>query len=456
MDEKELSALLKEGEGYRIEYKENASSLDKELTAFANSSGGTILIGVDDKGNVKGINLTNSLKSQIQDTANNCDPKIEISLEQAGNILAIRVPEGSDKPYRCSTGFYRRIGPNSQKLSRDEILDYFKTEGKVRFDEMIEPRFKYPEDFDAGKFRRFLELAGLSNTKDTEKLLINLGVAEKQRTIIRYKNACVLFFAKDPQQYIPWSVYTVALFKDDAGTDVIDRKEITGSLFEIVEEVMKFVKLYSKVAYRFTGSPQRENIYEYPFDAIREAVINSVMHRYYFERGHNNILRFLPDRIRIENYWIEPQKFVLGKTVYRRNPTIADLFSKIKYGEKMGTGFERIKEMCIKENAPYPEIDYAQNFFHVTFKQSNEYLKATENTQKIPRKYPENTLEGISPLDRKILDEIAENPYTTRQEIAKKTNQSPETIKKHLATLQKNKTIKRIGPDKGGRWEVRK
>jgi ATP-dependent DNA helicase RecG len=75
MDEKELSALLKEGEGYRIEYKENASSLDKELTAFANSSGGTILVGVDDKGNVKGINATNSLKSQIQDTANNCDQR---------------------------------------------------------------------------------------------------------------------------------------------------------------------------------------------------------------------------------------------------------------------------------------------------------------------------------------------------------------------------------------------
>jgi ATP-dependent DNA helicase RecG len=184
-----------------------------------------------------------------------------------GNVLAVRVPEGSDKPYRCSTGFYRRIGPNSQKLSRDEILDYFKTEGKVRFDEMIEPGFKYPEDFDAWKFRRFLDLARISNTEDDVKLLKSLGVVEEKDGMIQFNNAGVLFFAKEPQRFIPWSVYTVALFKNPAGTDVIDRKEVNGSLPEIVEEVMKFVKLYSKVAYRFTGQPERENIYEYPFDA---------------------------------------------------------------------------------------------------------------------------------------------------------------------------------------------
>jgi len=145
---------------------------------------------------------------------------------------------------------------------------------------------------------------------------------------------------------------------------------------------MKFVKLYSKVAYRFTGEPQRENIYEYPFEALREAVINSIMHKYYFESGHNNILRFLPDRIRIENYWQKPSRFVLGKTVFRRNQVIADLFSKIHFGEKMGTGFERIKEICEKENSPFPEIELEENYFYVTFRQSREYLQMAEKETK--------------------------------------------------------------------------
>lgn len=99
------------------------------------------------------------------------------------------------------------------------------------------------------------------------------------------------------------------------------------------------------------------------------------MHKYYFEHGHNNILRFLPDRIRIENYWQKPSHFILGKTVFRRNHLIADLFAKIHFGEKMGTGFDRIREICKRENAPFPEIEFNENYFYVTFRQSEVYLK---------------------------------------------------------------------------------
>ncbi|MEW6417320.1 MAG: RNA-binding domain-containing protein [Nitrospirota bacterium] len=310
MDKKELNIILKEGEGYKIEFKEGISGLEKELVAFANASGGKILLGVNDEGKIKGVSVTNALKSRIQDIANNCKPKIRISIESFDAVLVINVREGDDKPYECSSGFYKRIGPNSQKMTRNELLEFFKSEGKIRFDELIETKFNYPKDFDKNRFRRFLQIAEISHINDTEKLLISLGVAEKQEGRLYFNNAGVLFFAREPQRFIPWSVYTVALFKDNAGVDIIDRKEIEGSLFEIVEEVMKFVRLYAKVAYRFTGKPQRENIYEYPFDAVREAVINSVMHKYYFEHGHNNILRFLPDRIRIENYWQMPSKFV--------------------------------------------------------------------------------------------------------------------------------------------------
>ena len=378
MDKKELDITLKEGEGYKIEFKEGLSSLGKELVAFANSSGGRIFLGITDNCKVKGIQITNKLKSRIQDMANNCKPEVKISIEDFNHILIINVHEGKDKPYECSSGFYKRIGPNSQKMTRDELVDFFKSEGKIRFDELIEPELNYPKDFDKNRFRRFLQLSGIIKIDNTEKLLTSLGVAERQEGKLYFNNAGILFFAKEPQKFLPWSVFTVALFKDDAGVDIIDRKEIEGSLFEIVEEVMKFVKLYSKVAYRFTGRPQRENIYEYPFDAIREAVINSVMHKYYFEHGHNNILRFFPDKIRIENYWQKPSNFVLGKTVFRRNHIIADLFSKIHFGEKMGTGFDRIREICKKENAPFPDIELNENYFYVTFRQSKKYLEMTE------------------------------------------------------------------------------
>jgi ATP-dependent DNA helicase RecG len=455
--EKELQLILEQGEGYKIEFKESLNNLDKEMVAFANASGGRVFLGIADNGRVKGVNITNNLKSRIQDIANNCRPKVRISFDTIDKILLINVREGEDKPYECSSGFYKRIGPNSQKMARDELLDFFKSEGKIRFDELIETKFSYPKDFDKTRFRRFLQLAEILRIDDTEKLLTSLGVAEKQEGKIYFNNAGILFFAREPQRFIPWSVFTVALFKDNVGVDIIDRKEIEGSLFEIVEEVMKFVRLYTKVAYRFTGKPQRENIYEYPFDAIREAVINSVMHKYYFEHGHNNILRFLPDRIRIENYWQKPSHFILGKTVFRRNHIIADLFSKIHFGEKMGTGFDRIREICKKENSPFPEIEFNENYFYVTFKQSHEYLSlavkgktAPKTTQKIPRKYPEElTLSQIE-----ILELLEKDRSLTRGQMAKKLNISPETIKKNIEKLKQKKLLKRVGPDKGGYWEV--
>ncbi|KAA0004622.1 MAG: DeoR family transcriptional regulator, partial [Thermoplasmata archaeon] len=452
MNQEELNLILDEGEGYKIEFKEQLSNIDKEFVAFANSSGGRIFLGVSDDKKIKGITITNKLKSQIQDIANNCEPPVQIFLEQFKNILIITVREGEDKPYKCSSGFYKRIGPNTKKLTRNEILELFKSEGKVRFDELIEPKFQYPHDFDINKFNRFLELGGISKISDIEAMLVNLGVAEKQEGRLYFNNAGILFFAKDPQKFIPWSVFTVALFKDEYGTDIIDRKEITGGLFEIVEEVMKFVKLYSKVAYRFTGMPQRENIYEYPFEALREAVINSVMHKYYFEHGHNNILRFLPNCIKIENYWEKPAHFVLGKTVFRRNHIIADLFARIHFGEKMGTGFERIKKICEKENAPFPEIEFNDNYFYVTFKQSREYLKLTSGEEKyVPGHVPENVPEKRR---EDMLLMMKKNNQVTIAELARYFGVTEKTIKRDIEKLKKEGKLNRIGPDKGGYWDV--
>ena len=115
MDKKELEFVLKEGEGQFIEFKESldSKSLSKEITAFANSQGGKIFIGISDDGKIKGIEITNKLKSEIQDIARNCDPSIKVKTEQLDKILIVKVEEGSNKPYSCSQGFYLRSGASS-------------------------------------------------------------------------------------------------------------------------------------------------------------------------------------------------------------------------------------------------------------------------------------------------------------------------------------------------------
>jgi ATP-dependent DNA helicase RecG len=156
----------------------------------------------------------------------------------------------------------------------------------------------------------------------------------------------------------------------------------------------------------------------------------------------------LPDRIRIENYWQKPAHFVLGKTVFRRNHIIADLFAKIHFGEKMGTGFERIREVCKKENAPFPEVEFDENYFYVTFRQSHEYLKIAEKGGR------EATQITTQKTTQKILEAIKENPRITKKELASMIGITENGIKFHINALKKKRLLKRVGPDKGGYWEV--
>ena len=99
MDKKEFEFILQEGEGLKIEFKEafDSKNLSKELVAFANSEGGKIFLGVRDNGTIRGIEINNKLKSQIQDLARNCDPEVKISLEGYENIIIIHDSKLAEK-----------------------------------------------------------------------------------------------------------------------------------------------------------------------------------------------------------------------------------------------------------------------------------------------------------------------------------------------------------------------
>ncbi|MBI4243456.1 MAG: putative DNA binding domain-containing protein, partial [Planctomycetes bacterium] len=158
LTKQDLEIILQEGEGHTIEFKESfTSSIAQDIVAFTNATGGRIFIGVDDSGKVNGINITNSLKSQITDIARNCDPQICVNLQTLGNVLIVNVEEGSNKPYQCKDGFFLRQGPNSQKLTRDQIIQFYIDETKIRFDTQFNPKFRYPEDFDKNLFRQYLQ-----------------------------------------------------------------------------------------------------------------------------------------------------------------------------------------------------------------------------------------------------------------------------------------------------------
>ena len=273
MNEKELRELIEKGESERVEFKEafDSKNLSKELVAFANSSGGRILIGVSDKGEIKELNITNKIKSQIQDIARNCDPSIEINLEVFENVLIINVPEGKNKLYKCSDGFYLRQGPNSQKLSRDEILSFAINVGKIKFDEQISDKFKFPEDFDENQFNDFLKRSRISSIGNKQDILVNLFAAVKIGNKLKLNNAGLLFFGKNISKFIRQNFITCILYKGKERVNIIDRKDFNEDLINNYENSLKFLKQHLRLEYIIKGGGPRQEVLELPEEALKEA-----------------------------------------------------------------------------------------------------------------------------------------------------------------------------------------
>ncbi len=451
MKENELNFILQEGEGLKIEFKESVDkSIAKEIVAFSNSIGGRIFLGVTDNGEVKGINVTNELKSQIMDIANNCDPSIKIKISTLNKILIVEVPEGKNKPYSCSSGFHLRMGASSQKLSRDEILEFSISEGRKTFDEQWNERFYYPDDFDLEKLKEYLKETKLSPKLDTESILINLGVAKKEQRL-QFNNAGILFFAKEPARFFLTTKVVCAEYATNEKTNILDRKIFDEGVLKNIQSSINYVTKHIDTRFEIE-SAKRVEIPQFPEKAYREAIVNSIMHRDYFDKSSEVMIEVFKNKLSIYNpgglvRWLKPEEF--GKISKTRNPVIASLLSRTIYVEKMGTGIKRIKEAIRNAKLPEPQFRFDEHNFFV------EIYDDSKELNKIPENKNEAVGETVGETVGKILEAIKTNPRITREGLKKITQLSIRGVEWNLAKLKEKGIIKRVGPKKGGHWEVK-
>jgi len=437
MNKEELRFILEEGEGLKIEFKESLNNIDKEMVAFANAEGGRIFLGITDTGKIKGIEVTNKLKSQIQDIAKKCDPSTDISFQKFENVLVITVDEGKDKPYKCSSGFYMRQGPNSQKMEKDDIRDLILSSGKGLFDEQTIKDFDFM-DMDDKALKDYLEKAGIKSKADKKTILFNMGVVDNKG---RLNHAGLLFFSEKPKKYLINAYVSCVIYAGEEKVNVLDRIDIESNLVGQVEESIKFIRRNTRTGYKIKDI-QREEIPEYPLGALREAILNAVMHRDYFEKGANVQIDIFDNRIEISNIGalIPPlNKANLGRIAVRRNPLIADLFHRIRFVEKIGTGLKRIKEECNK---------YGNVKFDV---ETNGYFIATF---RLLHKVGEKVGEQLTENQKKVIQFIITNPSISAADLSTRVGISSRKIEENILKLKQKGLLKRIGPDKGGHWGV--
>ncbi|MEQ9218909.1 MAG: putative DNA binding domain-containing protein [Cyclobacteriaceae bacterium] len=204
MTAEELQTLISSGEGYQAEWKRSVPSKVKELTeeicAFANAAGGTLLVGVDDHNQIIGAAVTNAKLSAIQNSINEINPPVQISMETVAldgkEVLCIEVPSGKQKPYVFSGAIYVRQGPNTQNLTTaEQMRDFFQQSDRIFFDELPVPEFDSQRDLDQDIFELFRKAARFSPAVSNEQIIRNLRLTDTDGL---FKMGSVLFFGKSP------------------------------------------------------------------------------------------------------------------------------------------------------------------------------------------------------------------------------------------------------------------
>jgi len=449
----EIKSIIASGEGYNAEFKVSIPSKIKEITeevcAFANASGGIVLIGVDDANTIKGITIDNAKRSAIQNSINEISPVLKCDFNivevDGKDIAVIEVPSGQNKPYVLSGAIYVRQGPNSQKLTTvEEMRDFFQQADKIYFDDAICVDANMQNDIIKENIDTFRIHAGLVNATPDEQLFTNLKLIANDGHL---KNGTVLFFGSNPEKFFEKAVIRCVAFEGTDKRYIVDDKVMTGTLYQQYQKSMIWLKSKLDVRYDIEGEggKPRKELWEIPETAFKEIIINSLAHRDYYDKGARITIEVFDDRVEISNpggLVSAVPKSEFGKRSASRNPLIFGLFERMRLVEQIGSGITRIRDVMNDEGLTPPEFNI-DGMFTVTLRRPFDFEKWVE---KWVEKLTENRV--------KILREVHNNHKVTKKELEQAVGISASAIDNNIDVLKDLGLLSREGSDKGGYWKI--
>lgn len=433
-------------ESEHIEYKTlMTDDIYKEVIAFANTDGGTVYIGIDDQGNVIGIDnvdetytrLTNGIRDAIA-------PDVTMFVRyilQENQVIKIEVGEGSYKPYYLKSkgmkpsGVYVRQGTSSVQASSDQIRQMIKEsdgdtyedsrslEQELTFDAVKTAFNRYGVEFSVEKYRA-------------------LGITQNDM----YTNLALLL--SDQCHHTT----KIAVFKDEFCTEFRDSKEFGGSVFNQFENAVNYLALCNKTTSTIKGVVRTDK-QDYPEEAIREALLNALVHRDYGFSGsiiinvNDRKMEFISLGGLIPGLSTEDIRIGVSQP---RNKKLAEVFHRLRLIESYGTGIRRIFKLY--ENCPVqPSIEATTNAFRIVLPNMNamdiENEAAPMKTAKVPA--------AITPQMKIVMDYLEEYGEMTEEDLQELLN-----IKKTRAYLlarqmNENGLIGIIGRGAGKKYKLK-
>ncbi len=361
MKKNEVLEIIHNEESSKVEFKTDdvhPNSLAEEIVAFANFEGGVILIGVDDSGVITGCRRNDIEEFIVNICRNNIKPSIIPVIEKVviedKQIVAVTIARG-DTAHSTNRGLYFiRVGSTKQTPTQQELLRLFQKRNILQIDET--PVLKTSADsIDIAKVNTYLAKLGqtLLNEENEKAFLyelVNLSILLEIDEIYYPSLGGLLAFGKNPQKYFPsFNIMCGAYNGDDFVSDTIREKELTGTLDELIEDAIAFLKLTMPQKIVLERGIKRGDYYRYPIEALREGIVNAVCHRDYTVIGTAIRLFQFNNRVEIRSPGGLPNTITIENMLFRqftRNQMIASFLTGYGYMERRGKGMLRMRRLC--------------------------------------------------------------------------------------------------------------
>jgi ATP-dependent DNA helicase RecG len=359
-------------------------------------------------------------------------------------MIVVRVYPSS-MPVACRGRYFRRVGSTTREIGPDELGRFFVAKLGLRWDSLTED-YRL-EEIDPESVRQFVRMARkrLPQAKEDESVE---SILQKLELIQdgRLTRGALLLFGKNPQHRFLMAEIHMGRFKE--ALTIIDDKLLKGNLFQQLDQAMQLFQQYLQVRFEIRGyieegqsmldALRRKEIWDYPLDALREAVINALIHRDYFETSADVQIRVYDDRVWITNPGSLPEDMSVEDlkqeqhASHPRNPLLAQVFYYAELIEKWGSGTWRMAQMCREQGLPEPEFVSTPYRFEVQFNQDP---------------YTENRLRrlGLNERQIKAVKWMKEKESISNREYQQLTGASKPTATRDLEDLVKRTVLVKAG-----------
>ncbi len=438
--------------------------LAAQLAAFANTSGGTIFLGINPQsGKVQGVQDISTALDRVFRACLSIDPTLVIPVprvQRVGqvNLLHISVPQGLPHVFGLEGRYYWREGNQVIPIPPRQLRQMLVEKGMILFESQTPTDAAY-QDLDERQVEDYCQAYySAAKIKEWESqpgikdILVQRGCLHEMEAELLPTYAGLLLFGRAPQRWLPTAQILAARFSGHSFGDRFVKEEMNGSLISQLQQAEKFLRANLQSVVRLIGLAHEE-VLEYPFDAVRELIVNAIAHRDYNLQGDSIHLNIYSDRLEVTSPGGLPGPITIENILsarYSRNPVIVQVLADLGYVERLGYGLDRAVTSMRQNSLNPPQFEESAGTFRVTLHNSPaEDLPPNDLSQYLAL--------GINPRQEAALNYLATRRRITNREFHELCPEvHPETLRRDLSDLVSKGVLVKIGDKKSTYYVLKK